>query len=753
MGIPVHRFSVNRRQVGLLPSQTGTAPWAIWVRFSTHSSVRPAAPGRLNAHSRSAVAPAWWVQLAPSPPTTTAGAPTRRRVNLGSAGVRGSCSVTGCGGAGKSAAASGGREIQSWLTTSLAPASSIPPSATTIVPGASPSQPAPHVPAPATTPSTTTTRRVTARSSIAISVLSCPAAAVTENRPSELRYGPGMPQFGHPLSLLRLGVLAAVAGLPAACSDDRAATPSTPEPAEVALGQRLFRETRFAQFFAARAAGDMNRRLAEGDPTVAAIATPGGMVPGPYGGQSMNCAGCHLSDELAGGNQRPAFRAFADFNRRSPVPDRGDGHATTTRNAASLVDAVVQGVPGRPALLLLHHDGEHASAEDLVQGSFTGRNFGWLPGERAEALAHVANVIRRDQGGDALAARFGKLPYRVVFAGVAAEIPAPLRLPEAFRIDVEAASDQQVLAAVARVVAAYLGDQRLARDDQGQYRGSPYDRFLSKNQLPAAPAPGETVEEYGRRLYTQVTSLTAPAYVTATEGQLRHQDQPFVFGPDELTGLIKFLGRPGETPSDPPGLWACSTCHPPPHFTDFGFHNTGVSELEYDGIHGAGSFAALAIPTLEQRRSDEAAFLPPSSRLPGGSSVFRAIAAREHPGRTDLGLWNVMLNDDAPAVQPALRDMFCPLVADAHGSCGQEDLLTASIASFKTRGLRGLGHSGPYFHNGQADTLEAAVEHYLVVALSVRNGTLRNGDLALEWLRLSYVDVPPLAAFLRSLNE
>ena len=34
------------------------------------------------------------------------------------------------------------------------------------------------------------------------------------------------------------------------------------------------------------------------------------------------------------------------------------------------------------------------SMEDLVAATFTGRNFGWLPGERAQAIAHLARVVR-----------------------------------------------------------------------------------------------------------------------------------------------------------------------------------------------------------------------------------------------------------------------------------------------------------------------------------------------------------------------
>ena len=36
-------------------------------------------------------------------------------------------------------------------------------------------------------------------------------------------------------------------------------------------------------------------------------------------------------------------------------------------------------------------------------------------------------------------------------------------------------------------------------------------------------------------------------------------------------------------------------------------------------------------------------------------------------------------------------------------------LLDGAVALFKTPGLRDLGHSGPYLHDGSADTLEDVV--------------------------------------------
>ena len=97
------------------------------------------------------------------------------------------------------------------------------------------------------------------------------------------------------------------------------------------------------------------------------------------------------------------MRTYADFARRSPVSAREDGHLTTVRNSPALVNASVERDNG----LLLHFDGEFATLEALVLATLTGRNYGWLPGESQLAVAHVARVIREDDGTGALAQTSG----------------------------------------------------------------------------------------------------------------------------------------------------------------------------------------------------------------------------------------------------------------------------------------------------------------------------------------------------------
>src|SRR5271156_1675857 len=84
-------------------------------------------------------------------------------------------------------------------------------------------------------------------------------------------------------------------------------------PAEVALGERLFLETRFSEpFFARHGGGDGTLVPANAkNPSL----HPSGSPP------AISCRTCHLVDELrnahAGG-----VRSYTDFAQRSPIPIR-----------------------------------------------------------------------------------------------------------------------------------------------------------------------------------------------------------------------------------------------------------------------------------------------------------------------------------------------------------------------------------------------------------------------------------------------
>jgi len=527
--------------------------------------------------------------------------------------------------------------------------------------------------------------------------------------------------------------------------------------AKVAIGERLFLETRFAQFFFARSKGDANAVLTEADQVVATTVTTGESLPGPFRGFSINCRSCHLvAEQFAAGHGN---RTYADYARRSSVPSRPDGRKFTVRNSPAMVNATIP----RQADFFLHFDGEFATGEDLVKATLTGRNFGWLPSERDAAARHVAHIIRDDDGRGPLAREFGGYSYRMVLAGTNPELGEEterFRLPEKFRLDVARATDEQIFHAGARLITAYMDSLFFSRDEAWEYDSSPYDAFLETNQLPRKPDPGQSESYYARNLIDWARSLKTPVFVSGSNGvappapgRFKTLKQEFRFGPEELAGMRIFFTRASDVTDEQGGakggIGNCVTCHLAPNFTDFNFHNTGVAQEEYDALHGAGAFRALPVPDLAERNANFDAFLPATPRHPLARGPFLEIPAANQPGRTDLGLWNVFANSDHPRVQPALRQLI------QAGGPAQPDsvLLPRTIALFKTPSLRGLAFSNPYLHNGSKDTLEEVIEFYRRMSRLARAGKVRNPAPELSDIFLRPEDVAPLGAFLRALNE
>jgi cytochrome c peroxidase len=534
-----------------------------------------------------------------------------------------------------------------------------------------------------------------------------------------------------------------------------AATPDPPEVdglrlsaeyPEVALGDRLFFETRFAQYFFAHNHGDVNAPLDPGDrlvDEVAAVDRPA--LPGPFRGQSISCRQCHLGDDFI--STRPlAGRTYVDFSRHSPIPTRDDGLVSTPRNSPSMVGF---GLP-REAPVLLHFDGEFATAEDLTIATLTGRNFGWLPDETLLATKHIARVIREDNGKNPrfIMDQAGKgIPYRVMMLGTDPYLPRFLKIPERYRIDVMKASDEEVLEALAKLMHAYMDSIRFGTHNTFRESGSPYDLFLQKNGLPAAPENGESNLEYSKRLLTLLLRHKSFEWVTPPrDGAFKLHDQPYRFGKTELQGLKIFLTNAQGSSRAHAGN--CVMCHAAPQFTDQRLHNNGVSQTEYDDIFGAGAFAALELPGLAERNARFDDYLPPSAIHPRANSRFRTAPVAGKPGYADLGAWNIFANPDLPKPQAALTKILC-----GDKPCEPQTVLPSTVALFKTAPVRDLGQSNPYFHSGAVDTVEGTLLFYLRASRLARAGKLRNGSPEIAGIHLDAIDLPALAAFLRSLNE
>jgi cytochrome c peroxidase len=541
----------------------------------------------------------------------------------------------------------------------------------------------------------------------------------------------------------------------------RAAAAGFPEPradpAKVAIGERLFLETRFSQFFFANSRGNANATLAKGDSVVSTSVTTGEPLPGPFAGHAINCRSCHLVNEHHAAGR--GNRTYTDYARRSPVPLRSDGRTQTARNSPAMVNATIP----REREMFLHFDGEFVSGKDLVKATLTGRNFGWMPGEYSQAIQHIAHIIRDDDGHGPLAREFGGYSYRRVLAGDDPELGEEterFRLPVELRFDVARASDEQVLDAVARLITVYMDSLFFSRDERNEYDSSPYDCFLETNQIPRKPDPGQSSLYYNRNLLDLVNGPAPHIFVSPTNGftfplngRFKTFRQEFRFGPDELLGMKIFftMARYATNANRRPthGIGNCAACHPGPDFTDFSFHNTGAAQEEYDSLHGAGAFAQLEIPGLATRNANYNAWLPATGNHPHARGPFLDVPSAGQPDRTDLGLWNVFANPDQPLAQAALRRLLNGETRPAP----DEVLLPRTIGMFKTPSLRGLVFSDPYLHTGAKNTLEDVIRFYRRMSGLARSGKMRNAAPELSGIFLQDEDVAPLAAFLRSLNE
>jgi len=487
------------------------------------------------------------------------------------------------------------------------------------------------------------------------------------------------------LRVCGLGALAvaAILSVSSARADNDVIT-NFPE-ADVNIGERLFLETRFAQYFFTNAYGDANA-TGPADPTVATLTTTNGLVPGPFAGMTMNCRQCHIVDEMGYGpfgNGTLGNRTYADFARRTPVPLRDDGRVQTPRNSPTLVDSFIP----RSTPLFLHLDGQFATVHDLIIATMTGRNYGWKPDEYAAAVHHIATIIREDDGTGYLAtqARGGRFrvgdtdlaSYPNIFAGFIGpggnyiwdpRTLTPDLVSPQYQLDVNTATDDQILDAVAGLIETYLRNLFFSQTTNGLdffgngtpiFNGSPFDTFLIKNNLPQYPGANESPAQYSRRLLKMVNELSAPQYVSDPEdGSFTTQVQSFTFGPLELQGLKIFLAeRQSPDSGRRGGVGNCAACHALPVFTDFIFHNTGAAQEEYDSIHGAGSFARIKIPGLLERESNYDAYLPPTTNHPDATGFFESPPTNTLPGQVDLGAWNVYANYDFPAPQPSFAQI------------------------------------------------------------------------------------------------
>ena len=391
----------------------------------------------------------------------------------------------------------------------------------------------------------------------------------------------------------------------------------------------------------------------------------------PSGDLMNSCSSCHLFDEDPQG-----IRARSDFLSRSWVPFRSeDPRRDALRNAQTIYDAAL--------MPRLHYDGEFASLEDLVKGTLSGRPMGWLEGEQQQAFSRVRDIVLKDEATN------GEQSYRSEFKSV-------------YAVDVESLSRDEVVNLVAKAMSAFM---RPIKSE----RSTPYDRFIAANKLEASPAEGEDAKLFGRRTLDRLAALEARREVKLPSG----------FDAAALRGFKIFLATSGAS-----SVGNCIACHAPPLFTDFSFHNIGISQSEYDQVHGRGSFAALEIPS--------------AAKAVRPSPQFRETPVARKVGWADLGYWNFA----------DLRKS-----RDRRANESDDQFLKRMIATFKTPTLRNLDFSPPYMHTGGFPTIESALGELMRSSEKARAGEVREADEELAKIKISEADVEPLKAFLQTLNE
>jgi len=391
--------------------------------------------------------------------------------------------------------------------------------------------------------------------------------------------------------------------------------------------------------------------------------------------------------------------------------------------------------------MFLHHDGEFNKPEDLVRASYLGRNMGWLVPEKNKAIHHIAQVIRSDDGSYPTETDLGGLNYRDLFAG-APNIPPRFQVPAEYRMDITKASDEEIFNGLVKLVGGYLRTLDYAKDKQGHYKGSPYDAFLRKNNLPLAPNDGESALSYSLRLADLVNNLKNVAYVSNADGQLKLHKQDFAFTEKELTGFKVFFGK-GQ----------CIQCHSAPDFTDHLFHNTGASQDDYDRVHGDGAFMKLAVPSLADRNKNAELYLPSSEQFPNAQSLMRSFPSKDDPRRADLGAWVVFANPAMPNPQAEMRNAICQSVKMDCAAMTDDQVLSHALGMVKTATVRDLGQSQPYLHTGQANAIEDVLVFYIKYSALAKAKMVRNGDPQLENVNIEGSDFAAVSAFLKSLNE
>lgn len=382
----------------------------------------------------------------------------------------------------------------------------------------------------------------------------------------------------------------------------------------------------------------------------------------PGANLATSCRSCHVPPAVSNGQ-----RHWTDFTPLSVIPanDRG-GKLETLRNTPSLLDVSTAGP--------YPSDGEFETLEAYLNHKLVSEHMGWRPGEAERAQSEIQALLIYDDGSDPLA------------EGTYAE-----QFSAAKNIDVLGLSAPDAMAAVVAAFQDYLATLVTANT-------SAYDAVMYLNRFPESLAgEGDTPFDFSGRFFGRVAN---------EEGRVLIRF-PNVYDENAYQGLKTFMRVIPTWNSSVVGeetnIGNCVACHIPPKFSDNAFHNIGVTQMEYDAVHGDGAFMSL--------------------ELESPSEKTRSRVDESDPERADLGRWNI-------------------------------EPMEHNVGAFKTPRLRNPAGSDPYLHNGRYPTVEDAIRQHIRAADLAREGKLRNPDPELVKISgLSEKDIAQLTAFIVTLNE
>ncbi len=356
-----------------------------------------------------------------------------------------------------------------------------------------------------------------------------------------------------------------------------------------------------------------------------------------------SCRSCHIPPGSPEG-----LTYYADVLPLSLLPSSARGvKLTAPRNTPTLADSASQA--------FFFWDGRAAKLEEAILQELTSTHMGWLPHEREAALNEIHNMMIWDTGVEANA------------SGTYSE-----EFDRAYGVELESLERDAVIELSAKTLADYIRAIETPKD-------APYDLFVAANDLPSEPGQSVSSEDFAARMMELIEKKQADGTLKTTED----------FNANAVRGMTVFYGK-----------GRCAVCHVPPLFRDDAFHNTGSAQLEYDAIHGGGSFAA---------------------RVPDDGAEPRRASA-DDKSKVDWGRWHVTRAE-------------------------------SDLAAFRTPGLRTLRLSDPYLHNGSYADLRDVIDQKIEAGRLAKQGELRGSDPILAEMDLDESDIAAILEFLETLNS